>query len=231
MKIKTIAASVALIALGSVGSALAGQGENTLNFTLNADVSKATPGDSVQIRVYNQGNELPSTNINENLQEVLQEGGGTGNLVWGSTGKFDYYGYNPQIDPPHIYVVEVYSKNSTATYNGLSTECQDVSLQNGADTKNVLSGNCDRIKGNTTAYAGVAHQVPDALNQIIGAPTYFEPSANTTYTMSSPPVKGDALYFPLAFFAHLPNWGDDLSAYTPGTYTASGSMIIKASWV
>ena len=230
MKIKTIAASVALIALGSVGSALAGQGENTLNFTLNADVTKATPGDNVQIRLYNQNNLLPSANLNINLQEALDT---EGNIVWGTTGDIEP-GANKadqKIKKENIYIVEVYSKNSLATYNGISTECNDISLQNAGDTQNVLNAACDRIAGNKTAYVGATEQVPQDLQTLVSQDQYMGPSLNTTYTMSATPVKGDALYFPLAFFAHLPNWGDDLSAYTPGTYTASGSMIIKASWV
>ena len=229
MKIKTIAASVALIALGSVGSALAGQGENTLNFTLNADVTKATPGDNVQIRLYNQNNLLPSANLNINLQEALDT---EGNIVWGTTGNFMEYGSgHPQISPENIYVAEIYSKNGTANYNGLSTECQDISLQNAGDAQNVLTATCDRIVDNKTAYVGVKEQVPQDLQTLVSQPQYVGPSLDTTYTMSATPVQGDSLYIPLAFYAHLPSWGDDLSAYTPGTYTASGSMIIKASWV
>ena len=230
MKIKTIAASFALFSLGFVGHVWAGQGENTLPFTLNAEVAKTVDADNVQIRLYNQNNKLPSTSLNLTLQEVLDT---KGNVVWGSNGniKSGYGNADQEFKPENIYVVEIYSKNGTATYDGLSTECSGISLQNGADAQNVLSATCHRIVDNDTAYVGVKEQVPADLQTLVSQPQYMGPSSDTTYTMSKTPVQGDSMYVPLAFFAHLPSWGDDLSAYTPGSYTGSGSMIVKASWV
>ena len=228
MKIKTIAASVALIALGSIGNVLAGQGENTLNFTLNADVTKAISSDDVQIRLYHQnGTELPLNTLNLNLQEVLDS---AGNLMWGSNGKFHSSATRPQIDPANIYDVEIYSKNGNITYNGLSTECQPISLQNGADTQNVLTGYCGRTT-DSAVYYGAAHKVPDPMIAHTTFPAYYEPVNTTTYSISSSILQGDSMYFSLAFFAHLPNLGDDLSKYQPGAYAGSGSMIIRASWL
>ena len=231
MKIKIIAASVALVTLGSMGSALAGQGENTLNFTLNADVTKAISADNVQIRIYNQGNELPSANIIANLQEALDTGG---NVVWGSTGQIDSDKTRPQIDPKDMYVVEVYSKTGTITYSQLSTACNPVSLQQGSDTTNILAGNCMGVvaKMGTVAdlYAGDPHQVPSALAQAVASPQFFEADTTATYNIPPTITAGQALYFPLAFFAHLPSWGGDLSNYQPGAYTASGDMIIRGEW-
>lgn len=229
MKIKTIAASVALVTLGSIGSAMAGQGENTLNFTLNADVTKAVDADNVQIRVYRQdGTELPSSNLNVNLQEVLDT---AGNLMWGSNGKFNGSATHPQIDPANIYDIEIYSKNSSITYNGLSTEYQAISLQNGADTQNVLTGYCGRTE-DSAVYYGAAHKVPDMMIAQTTFPAYYEPVNTTTYGVNPAGItQGYSMYFSLAFFATLPGLGDDLTDYTPGAYTGSGSMIIRASWL
>ena len=222
---------MALITLASIGSALAGQGENTLNFTLNADVTKAISADNVQIRIYNQGNELPSANIIANLQEQLDT---QGNIVWGSTGQIDSDKTEPQIDPKDMYVVEVYSKTGTITYTQLSTECSGISLQQGGDTTNVLTANCQGIIAtpgqSANLYIDDPHQVPSALAQVVASPQYFKENTTTTYTMPPQITAGKALYFPLAFFAHLPSWGDDLSNYQPGAYTASGNMIIRGEW-
>ena len=231
MKIKTIAASVALVTLSSISIALAGQGENTLGFTLNADLSQATPGNDVQIRVYNQGNELPSANIVANLKEVLDP---EGNIVWGSTGQVDSNKTQPQIDPKDMYVVEVYSNTGTITYTQLSTTCNPVSMQQGGDTTNVLTANCMgvimKVGSIANLYIGDPHQVPSELAQVVASPQYFKENTTSTYTMPSQITAGKALYFPLAFFAHLPNWRDDLSNYQPGNYTASGDMIIRGEW-
>ena len=230
MKIKTIAISIALVTLGSISGAMAGQGENNLNFTLNADVSQATPGQHVYIRLYNQNNLLPGTNLNLTLQEALDT---EGNVVWGTTGeiKSGYSKIDQKIKPENIYVAEIYSPDGSVTYNGISTECNDFSLQIAGDATNVLTAQCNRIVDNKTAYVGAKEQVPQDLQNLVSQAEFFGPSSTTTYTLSATPNQGDSLYIPLAFYAHLPNWGGDLSAYTPGTYTGSGSMIIKASWL
>lgn len=82
------------------------------------------------------------------------------------------------------------------------------------------------------AYIGPKGEVPQTLKDIVSQPQYFaaqQPSI--TYKMLSTPIQGDSMYIPLAFYARLPNWGSDLSNYTSSTYTGSGSMIIKASWL
>ena len=231
MKLKIIAASITLLTLGSVGNVLAGQGENSLQFTVKADVAQATGDDNVQIRVYNQNNALPNANITANLKESVDD---LGNLVWGSTGQYLYFEGWPQIAPKDIYVVEVYSKAGAITYsNLLETKCTDLSLVNGADSKNILTGNCAHMLVNDSKaplYLGAAGAIPDALKQEISSPQYFEASKEDYYDVPSSIKEGDALYFPISFFAHMPAWGDDLSSYPEGRYTVTSSMIIRASW-
>ena len=100
MKTTKIATLIALLTLGAIGSALAGQGENNLAFTLNADLTKATPGDNVMFRLYDHtGTKLPSNSLTMSLQEVLDT---DGNFVFGSTGNIGNDKSTPQISFKNI---------------------------------------------------------------------------------------------------------------------------------
>lgn len=228
MKLKKIATVFALLAVGAVGSALAGQGENILHYTLNTDLTKST-SDNVLIRLYDHaGNKLPSNNLNLQLQEILDT---DSNLVWGSTGKFGNVKDDPEIAPKDVYIVEVYSQDQTLKYSLVKFEANEISLKNGADEQHTLTARPTVLYDQPRAFYGPADQVPaDAINAV-STPKIFALLGVAGLNTTGAEKAGYSVYMPISFFAWLPNWGNDISNYTPGTYTGSGDIIITATWL
>ena len=228
MKIKLITAAIALLTVGVITTAVASQGENNLAFTLNANVTKATPGDDVRFRLYNHnGTELPSDSLTMSLQEVLDT---DNNLVFGSTGNIGNDRSTPEIAPDNIYVLEVYSQSGQVEYSKIGIKTQAVSLDNGTDDQHVITAKYAILHDKPSTYAGPAGTVPaDAITRISSA-QYFDLLNGESTTDITGAQKGTAFYMPFSFFGHLPNWGDDISQYTPGDYTKSGQLIITAHW-
>ena len=226
MKIKLITTTVALLTLGAIGSALAGQGENNLNFTLNADVTQATPGNEVQFRLYDHiGTQLPLNSLNLTLQEVMDI---DGNIVFGSTGNGGEN--NREIAPKDIYVMEVYSDNPATAYQTIKVVSSTVSLQHGSDTTNVISAHYAMLKDSAhqSYHSATQGKVPAVAIQQISTPQIFllpEPYNGNFNT----PTAGSAVYMPFSFLGWLPD-GSGITDYTPGAYTGSGDIIVTATW-
>ena len=105
------------------------------------------------------------------------------------------------------------------------------------DTQHVLDGACGRPyddgDGNAKAYVGPKDTIPQALHDFASKREGFRnfpDSRHVNYNLDATPQPGDALYFPIAFYAYLPGMGNDISNYDPGTYTGSGSIIVAARW-
>ena len=229
MKIKLITAAIALLTVGVITTAVAGQGENNLAFTLNANVTKATPGDDVKFRLYNHaGNQLPSDSLTMSLQEAFDS---DDNIVFGSTGNILNGDKTiPEIAPDNIYVLEVYSESGQVEYSSVGLKTKGVSLDNGTDKQHVITAKYAVLDDGNSVYVGKSGSVPvDAINRISSA-QYFHLVNDEVNLNTVGAQKDEAIYVPFSFFGHLPNWGDDISQYTPGDYNASGELIITAHW-
>ena len=237
MKIKKIAGVLALIILAATGTAWAGQGENVLEYHLNANVTKATPGGDVRVKIYKHFNEVPKLDLL--LAEGLDFVSGIGDvLTWGTDGiGVQGGGFFPRVAPENIYEIELYSDNNNIAYKAMSVKCFPITLQKAGDTQHVLDGVCGRpyddVNVNSTAYVGPKNQIPQALQDFASKDETFQSfpaEDHVNYTNSKTPQPGDALYFPIAFYAYLPGMGNDISNYEPGLYTGSGAVIIAARW-
>ena len=233
MKSKIITSSLALLSLGMMGEVIAEEGRNNFEVTLNADLSKTVSEDNVQIRLYNQGTQLSEGRLNVDLQQTMN---GKGSIIWGGSGisVSGRPGLNALlIDPENIYVVEIYSNNNI-TFKSMIAGClEQINLQHSSGDENILTGVCGSfypLGGQQQLYTGNSGQVPNKLTQVMSAPLAFTDAPNMSYTIPEDIVAGDALYFPVAFYAHLPEFGSNLSKYQPGLYTGNGSMVITASW-
>ena len=233
MKIKKIAGVLALITLAATGVAWAGQGENVLEYHLNAHVTKSTGGD-VKVKIYKHFNEVPKLDLL--LEEALDP---QNNLVWGTGGMMGATGlqeYIPSIAPENIYEIELYSDDSNMVYQAMSVKCLPITLKpSDGDNQHVLDGVCGRpyVDGNATAYVGPKDTIPQALHDFASKRESFRnfpESRHVNYNLDATPQPGDALYFPIAFYAYLPGMGNDISNYEPGTYTGDGAIIIAAAW-
>ena len=237
MKSKLITSSLALLSLGMMGEVVAEEGRNSFEVNIRAELAKAASEENVQIRLYHKGVQLPGGQINVDLEQTKDT---AGNLAWGIEGTtFNGEGIDrggmPKIGPDNVYVIEVYSTNNI-TYKKVVAGCHgDITLHHSSGTGNVLTAVCGASYPLTRdqLYVGNAGQVPNALTKMISSPLAFmdtKPVGAMTYSVPEDIAAGDALYLPVAFYAHLPGFGSNIDKRQPGIYEGNGSMVVQASW-